>query len=315
MASDRVREYATGPGFFKVEQDRAIALVDDAVLANEIDADARAEAARRTRRRSSSDRARRSPTADRWQVEQRIRHAENQLESRRGCLGVHSGSIRSGACPGDARPRPRADDGAVDGRSGATSPLWSPASRTQGSISCGRMLRWRYYFRRCSGGRGLETGALTRFLDTNAYPRAEGRFATRSWAGRSTSATWRRRAAAVTFLSVCACEGHGGDPAIWPRACSSLLSTAGCRAGRPGGALLAREEQGGSRPREALESPRGSEARGLVRVRRCARALWWRRGRPVDGIGIDSTPRTWPTCGGLSEAASGRCGGRQFAAR
>ena len=30
---DRVREYATGPGFFKVEQDRAIALVDDAVLA------------------------------------------------------------------------------------------------------------------------------------------------------------------------------------------------------------------------------------------------------------------------------------------
>src|SRR5436189_319812 len=34
---DRVREFATGPGFFKVEQDRAIALVDDAVLANEID--------------------------------------------------------------------------------------------------------------------------------------------------------------------------------------------------------------------------------------------------------------------------------------
>src|SRR5436189_3992079 len=34
---ERVREFATGPGFFKVEQDRAIALVDDAVLANEID--------------------------------------------------------------------------------------------------------------------------------------------------------------------------------------------------------------------------------------------------------------------------------------
>src|SRR5215218_6545386 len=34
---DRVKEYATGPGFFKVEEDRAIALVDDAVLANEID--------------------------------------------------------------------------------------------------------------------------------------------------------------------------------------------------------------------------------------------------------------------------------------
>src|SRR5947208_13664424 len=36
-----VREYATGPGFFQVQLDRAIALVDDAILANEID-DARA---------------------------------------------------------------------------------------------------------------------------------------------------------------------------------------------------------------------------------------------------------------------------------
>ena len=36
-----VREFATGPGFFKVEQDRALALVDDAVDAKEID-DARA---------------------------------------------------------------------------------------------------------------------------------------------------------------------------------------------------------------------------------------------------------------------------------
>ena len=40
-ATDDVREFATGAGFFKVEQDRAIALVDDAVPANEID-DARA---------------------------------------------------------------------------------------------------------------------------------------------------------------------------------------------------------------------------------------------------------------------------------
>ena len=39
--ADDVREFATGPGFFKVEQDRAIALVDDAVAASEID-DARA---------------------------------------------------------------------------------------------------------------------------------------------------------------------------------------------------------------------------------------------------------------------------------
>ena len=32
-----VREFATGPGFFKVEQDRALALVDDAVDVDEID--------------------------------------------------------------------------------------------------------------------------------------------------------------------------------------------------------------------------------------------------------------------------------------
>ena len=73
-----VREFATGPGFFKVEQDRALALVDDAISAREIDADrahrqleeARAELERVERGESD---------ADRWQLEQRIQHAENQL--------------------------------------------------------------------------------------------------------------------------------------------------------------------------------------------------------------------------------------------
>ena len=36
---DDVREFATGAGFFQVEQDRALALVDDAVPAQEIDAE------------------------------------------------------------------------------------------------------------------------------------------------------------------------------------------------------------------------------------------------------------------------------------
>ena len=74
----RTREYATGPGFFKVEQDRAIALVDDAVLANEIDA----ERARRQLEEAQEEleRIERGESeADRWQIEQRIRHAENQL--------------------------------------------------------------------------------------------------------------------------------------------------------------------------------------------------------------------------------------------
>src|SRR4051794_19034816 len=41
QTSGEVLEFATGPGFFKVEQDRALALVDDAVKASDID-DARA---------------------------------------------------------------------------------------------------------------------------------------------------------------------------------------------------------------------------------------------------------------------------------
>jgi F-type H+-transporting ATPase subunit epsilon len=73
-----VREYATGPGFFKVEQDRAIALVDDAVLANEID-DARAQAQLEAAKRELELVDRGESKADRWQLEQRIRHAENQL--------------------------------------------------------------------------------------------------------------------------------------------------------------------------------------------------------------------------------------------
>ena len=73
-----VREYATGPGFFKVELDRAIALVDDAVLATEID-DARARG-QLEEARAELDRVERGESgADRWQLEQRIRHAENQL--------------------------------------------------------------------------------------------------------------------------------------------------------------------------------------------------------------------------------------------
>jgi F-type H+-transporting ATPase subunit epsilon len=75
---DRVREFATGPGFFKVEHDRAIALVDDAVPAREIDRD-RAQAQLETARAELERIERGESEADRWQIEQRIRHAENQL--------------------------------------------------------------------------------------------------------------------------------------------------------------------------------------------------------------------------------------------
>ena len=73
-----VIEFATGPGFFQVLQDRAIALVDDAVGANDID-DARARAQLDAARAELEAIERGESTADRWQIEQRIRHAENML--------------------------------------------------------------------------------------------------------------------------------------------------------------------------------------------------------------------------------------------
>ena len=78
VSDDRVREFATGPGFFKVEQDRAIALVDDAVLANEIDVE-RARGQLEEAQAELERIERGDSEADRWQIEQRIRHAENQL--------------------------------------------------------------------------------------------------------------------------------------------------------------------------------------------------------------------------------------------
>jgi F-type H+-transporting ATPase subunit epsilon len=73
-----VREFATGAGFFKVEQDRALALVDDAVDAKEIDE----ERARRQLEEAQQELQRveaGESEADRWRLEQQVRHAENQL--------------------------------------------------------------------------------------------------------------------------------------------------------------------------------------------------------------------------------------------
>src|SRR5690242_15626374 len=77
--SDDVVEFATGPGFFKVEQDRALALVDDAVDARNIDA-SRAQEQLETARAELERVEQGESDADRWQLEQRVRHAENQLE-------------------------------------------------------------------------------------------------------------------------------------------------------------------------------------------------------------------------------------------
>ena len=73
-----VLEFATGPGFFTVQRDRAIALVDDAVGVKEID-DARAQEQLDTAKAELEKVEAGESTVDRWQLEQRIKHAENQL--------------------------------------------------------------------------------------------------------------------------------------------------------------------------------------------------------------------------------------------
>jgi F-type H+-transporting ATPase subunit epsilon len=77
-AAEDVLEFATGPGFFKVELDSAIALVDDAVDVQQID-DARAQEQLETARAELERVEAGESGADRWQLEQRIKHAENQL--------------------------------------------------------------------------------------------------------------------------------------------------------------------------------------------------------------------------------------------
>ena len=74
-----VQEFATGPGFFKVEQDRALALVDDAVDAKQID-EARAREQLEAAKAELEQVEQGESEADRWQLEQRIKHAENQLD-------------------------------------------------------------------------------------------------------------------------------------------------------------------------------------------------------------------------------------------
>jgi F-type H+-transporting ATPase subunit epsilon len=76
--AQEVQEFATGPGFFTVEQDRALALVDTAVNVREIDpavAEEQLEQAKAELERVESGES----EADRWQLEQRIKAAENQL--------------------------------------------------------------------------------------------------------------------------------------------------------------------------------------------------------------------------------------------
>src|SRR5712691_5340846 len=74
--NQQVQEFATGPGFFQVVQDRAIALVEDAVAADQID-DARAREQLETAQAELERVERGESNADAWQLQQRMGPAEN----------------------------------------------------------------------------------------------------------------------------------------------------------------------------------------------------------------------------------------------
>ena len=70
--------FAAGPGYCKVQQDRALVLVDDAVGAEDIDVEeARREAEEARAQLERADAG--EDGIDRWQAEQRLRHAENKI--------------------------------------------------------------------------------------------------------------------------------------------------------------------------------------------------------------------------------------------
>jgi len=77
-AAGEWQSFATGPGYFKVQKDRAIVLVDDAVRAQDIDierAHREADEARALLERAAAG----ETGIDRWVVEQRLKHAENKI--------------------------------------------------------------------------------------------------------------------------------------------------------------------------------------------------------------------------------------------
>jgi F-type H+-transporting ATPase subunit epsilon len=72
------RSFAAGPGYFKVQQDRAIALVDDAVRAEDIDVEAARREVEEARAALEAAEAG-DEEVDRWMLEQRLSHAENKI--------------------------------------------------------------------------------------------------------------------------------------------------------------------------------------------------------------------------------------------
>ena len=189
------------------------------------------------------------------------------------------------------------------------------------------MLRWQDHFRPLlEAADGLETGALTRFLDTNSFYRAPKRDDRDAEAGRAARRALRRAAAGAAAghaaFAVRARQRHGRDAEDDGRGRAQAADRrAGRRARRPGravpGARGARRASTTSprrsRPSRAARSSR-SGSPSATRGRCSSRAL---ADLPVDGIGIDFyATHLADVPGGLSEAAPRRRRRRaQLAAR
>jgi F-type H+-transporting ATPase subunit epsilon len=93
LGAEKVEEFATGPGFFTVQLDRAIAIVDHAVKATEIDREA-AESMLEEAKAELERIEQGESTADRWVVEQRLIHAETQLEVATGGAGIREARVK-----------------------------------------------------------------------------------------------------------------------------------------------------------------------------------------------------------------------------
>ena len=93
LGSEHVEEFATGPGFFTVQLDRAIAIVDHAVKATEIDREA-AESMLEEAKAELERIEQGESTADRWVVEQRLIHAQTQLEVATGGAGIREARVK-----------------------------------------------------------------------------------------------------------------------------------------------------------------------------------------------------------------------------
>ena len=177
-AGDEWQSFAAGPGYFKVQQDRAIALVDDAVRAEDIDIEeARREA---DEARAALERAEAGDEEiDRWQHRAAAPSRREQDFRRRPMKafapGIYPRSEALVQATRDLERGPHHAGSRRRARASATSQELVSVQRAAGlslpqrrDARAGRISSARSR----SAAEGLDARPLTRFLDTNTFYRA-----------------------------------------------------------------------------------------------------------------------------------------------